>query len=153
MVDFPSFEALHPRDWVRAMRAVRERTAEAGARVLDAHRVPALAQPQLQELLDDFTGIDLNTPTISRLEAQLSVEVHAHADSLVFWIFPTRRYLTITPTPAGHWWLEPAGAHPATGEAHQIHVELMLRLLEMLPWADDDALAELAAIEIATRAG
>lgn len=153
MTGLPSFKDLNPGEWVRVMRSARSRSAERAAALLDAHRLPAAAQPGLQEVLDEFTRMDLNTPAVNRLEAPLSVEVHAHPDSLVFWVFPTRSYLTIRVTPAGYWWLEHSGKHPKTNDPHEIHVEIMLRLLKTLPWADDDTLAEIAAIELATRAG
>lgn len=153
MLTLPTLSELHPTRWVETMRRVRAEVAERAADVLDRYTHPVDARPQLQPIFDRFTQIDINTPAISRLEAALSVEVQAHDEALVFWIFPTRQYQSMVFTGAGHWWFNHQSESPSGLTNHQLHRQLIEHLLTMLPWASDDGLAEIAAIEVASRAG
>ena len=178
MTTLPTLSDLHPSQWVQAMRRIRNEVAEEAASVLDRYEVPADAHPELQAIFNQFTQIDVNTPALSRLEAVLAVEIRPQHDSLVFWVFPTEAYQSIVFTRPGYWQIAPAaggGAH-RTGQSHtsqmvpgttnspdfhdknavnrhEVHRELACQLLKLIPWANDDALAEIAAIEIASRAG
>jgi hypothetical protein len=153
MAGIPSLKDMHPRAWVEAMRELREQIADDAARVLDHCDTPDVAQPKLQEIFDHYSGFDLNGLWENRSETSISVEVKIHDDTMVFWVFPTRAYQSIVCTTDGYWWLDHHGIDADDANRHQTHRTLVLRLLDLLPWANDDELLEIAAIEIASRAG
>lgn len=153
MVAVPSLDELTPRAWLEAMDRVRDATAEEAARVLDTTTNPAEAIGPLQAIFDRYNDVDLRAQFSEEvLEDDLSVEVRMHDDTLVFWVFPTEDYESIVYTDAGYWWLDHDGVAGAA-DRHAIHRDLVLRLLRILPWANDDDLQEMVAIEIASRAG
>jgi|GEM_PF-5990723 len=152
--DLPSLETLPPERWVDAMHALRSEVAEHAATILDQYSTPEGAQAKLQALFDYYTAVDINGKVDARLAGYYTMDIGVHGAGLVFRVFPTRRYLSIVRTDAGYWWFDHGGADGEPGgTAHQFHLRVIRRLLEMIPWANDDTIDELAAIEIATRAG
>lgn len=151
--ELPTLSTLEPRAWVTAMRALRAHVADSAAYILDYEDTPESALPKLQPIFDAYTSLDINEHSEDRPESPLYIDMKVNADALVFWVFPTRSYESIVYTDAGYWWLNDAGADDAEATHHQLHRALILRLLKMIPWADDDNLDEIAAIEAATRAG
>ncbi len=149
----PSLEDMTPADWVVAMRGLRDAVAERAAAVLDRHTTAAEAVAELQRVFDRYNDPRLGAQFSDEVvEVDYSVEVRAHDDALVFWVFPTEDYETIVYTAKGYWWLDHQGTD-ADNDRHALHCDLILRLLRLLPWANDDDLLEMAAIEIASRAG
>lgn len=152
--ELPSLKALPPERWVDAMHTLRAEVAEHAATILDQNPTPEVARAKLQALFDFYTGVDINGSSNGRQATRYVFDIAVHDQALVFQVFPTRRYRSIVRTGAGYWWFDRHGADDeASTTAHQRHRRAIMGLLEMIPWANDDTIDELAAIELATRAG
>lgn len=152
--ELPSLKSMEPRAWVDAMHALRGRVADAAATILDTHDTPESARPELKPIFDAYTDLDINGNSEDRRQGRLYIEIKINNRALVFWVFPTQNYESIVyNTTEEYWWVDHDGADDAQASTHELHQRLILRLLEMIPWADDDNIAEIAAIEAATRAG
>ncbi|AWV89205.1 hypothetical protein DN745_07565 [Bradymonas sediminis] len=144
---------MPPQRWVAQMRALRERVADAAALVLDLEDTPEGALPRLQPIFDAYTALKMGADADYPRNSNVSVEMRIHGDALRCWVFPTRNYESIVFTEMGYWWANHAGVDDPNPNPHQVHRALMLRVLQMIPWANDDNIDQLAAIEAATRAG
>src|SRR5690554_5402262 len=151
--ELPSLQTMPPQRWVAQMRALRERVADAAALVLDLEDTPEGALPQLQPIFDAYTKLKVGADADYPRNSNVYVEIRVADDALRFWVFPTRNYKSVVFTEMGYWWADHAGVDERNPNPHLVHRALMLRVLQMIPWANDDNIDQLAAIEAATRAG
>lgn len=154
MTQLPSLDNLSPDAWVAAMHTAREQVAEEVAGVLDLHTKPSEAAPALQSIFDSYRPQQLGglfEPELTDVERTL--EVRPKENSLVFWVFPTENYETIVYTAFDYWWFDHTGTSAHELSRHEVHRRVAERLVRLLPWANDDDLLELAAIEMSSRAG
>lgn len=154
MTKFPSLETMSPYEWVEAMRVFREELVDDAASILDVRTRPAHAAPALQELLDRYQRLDTSAQFSEEMaDGEHTIEVRDFDDALVFWVYPTQEYETLVYTRYDYWWFDHRGLGPRTRRRHEIHCAAIMRVVELLPWANDDDLLELAAIEMGSRAG
>jgi hypothetical protein len=150
----PSLDEMPPAEWLEAMRGLRYQLVERAATVLDLHTTPQQAAPHLQELFDRYRVIDLGLDFGEKLPSrELSVEIQAHEDTLTVWVYPTESYESLVYTDHGHWWFDHRGPKNWGESRHELHRQVVSRLLDLLPWANDDDLYEMLAIEIGSRSG
>ncbi len=154
MTQFPSLEHMTPYEWVEAMRALREDIVDDAACILDVFTTPRQAADPLQETFDRYQRIDVGVRFPEEVaDGELSVEVRCREDSLVFWVIPTEEYEMLVYTRFDYWWFDHSGLGPRTRRRHEIHRDAIMAVIDLLPWANDDDLIELAAIEMGSRAG
>jgi hypothetical protein len=154
MTTLPSLDNLSPDRWIDAMQTLRDEVIEDAASILDTRTVPTLAASPLQQVLDRYSNLDVGLPTgTDGSGAQFSLEVRPQSDMLTLWAFPTEDYESIVYTEEDYWWFDHRGIEDASRDRHEIHCAVVRRILEMLPWANEDDLLEIVAIEMSTRAG
>jgi hypothetical protein len=145
---------MNPYEWVEAMKELREGVIEHAARVLDVRSSTELAADPLQNVLDRYSDLDVDLQDgIGGLSSDVSLEVRCQQDTLFVWAFPSEQYESLVYTNFDYWWFDHRGVDDASLQRHEIHRSVARRVLNMLPWAHDDDLLEIAAIEIASRAG
>lgn len=153
MREVPSLEDMTPNDWVAALGVMRDQLVEDAARVLDRYDTSGPAADELQRIFERYEHIGESRPFASEAtRSGVSVDVRDHDERIVFWVVPTEDYQSIVRID-GQWWFD---HHLPTGNTyttHQLHREVIDRVVSMLPWGNDDDLLELAAIEMASRAG
>ena len=154
MPPIPSLDEMSPATWLQAMHAVRSEVAEEAARVLDTHTEPETAAEPLQDIFDLYQVVDAEHRGGGRTDTgPISVEVRTHDDTLIFWVFPTEEYETLVYTGQDYWWFDHQGTARAGRSTHRLHFDLVLQILQLIPWANDDDLEEMVAIEIGSRSG
>ncbi|MFP4600032.1 MAG: hypothetical protein ACLFVJ_17375 [Persicimonas sp.] len=154
MTQLPSMDEMSPDAWVAAMHTVRDQVVEEIADVLDLHTRPDQVAPAIQRILDSYRPQelgDLFEPESANGERAL--EVRPKEDLLVVWAFPTEDYESIVYTAFGYWWFDHSGTSAHELSRHEVHRRVAERLVRLLPWANDDNLLELAAIEMSSRSG
>lgn len=154
MTQFPSLETMNPYEWVEAMRLFRDELVDEAASILDVRTRPAHAAPDLQELLDRYQLVDTGAEFGDQgADGQHTIEVRAADEALIFWVYPTEDYESLVYTRHDYWWFDHRGLGTRNEPRHEIHRSVIMRVVELLPWANDDDLLELAAIEMGSRAG
>lgn len=154
MATLPSLDNMTPEEWVAAMQVLRGEVVEQAARILDTRTVPRLAGEPLQQVFDRYNNLDIGLIADNGDPgSQFSLEVRCKDDILIIWGYPSEEYESIVYTGYDYWWFDHAGADDGSRERHQLHRSVADQILEMLPWANQDDLLEIAAIEIASRAG
>jgi hypothetical protein len=154
MAALPSLNNLSPDQWVEEMKALRDQVVDESARILDAHPTPERAAPPLQQLFARYDTPDLDLPAGRDIASpRFSLEVRHQGDMLIVWAFPTEEYESLVYTTHDHWWFDHRGVDNASRDRHDIHRTVTRRILDLLPWANEDDLLEIAAIEISSRAG
>lgn len=154
MTELPSLDDMNPDAWVAAMHATREQVIQEVAGVLDLRTTPSEAAPALQSIFDSYQPEQLGSLFEQELaDRERALKVRPKGDALTIWVYPSENYETVVYTAFGYWWFDHSGTSAHDLSRGEVHRRVAERLVRLLPWANDDDLLELAAIENATRAG